>query len=388
MDEAHDLGFGKIFNKNGFIDKNKRAEIMIKHLNKVLEIAKKYGFKCKMWSDMFFRIANNGAYYFGENMPKEVIDKYPKEVALVYWDYYHLQEEFYDKMITAHRAFDRELAVASGLWTWARLSYDHGQTVERAEPCILSARRNRIKDFFFTMWGDDGAYCGFDTALAGIIWGADTAWGAGKRSAEELEKITAAWHAGSFKAVLTASEMNYQSPRRDNGVGCCSIWLWDDPVMGIGWRHLELDDGEIYRGFEAALTASAEQKIFPYAAAVSEFLLAKLHLRHNLLAAYAEKDAAALTAVMDNDIPLAVGSCRKLADEFRRQWVKNYKYSGMECCQHRFAGNIIRLEELACRIREFISGEAGSIPELEITADRRCSPVQEWHRDFAFSGVN
>ncbi len=50
MDEAHMLGRGKYLDKNGLKD---RFEIIIGHLNKVAQIAEKYGFKICMWGDMF-----------------------------------------------------------------------------------------------------------------------------------------------------------------------------------------------------------------------------------------------------------------------------------------------------------------------------------------------
>ena len=59
MDEAHNLGLGKYLDKNGY---SSRFEIMSKHLKRVLEIAEKYGYSCTMWSDMFFRLLNKGAY--------------------------------------------------------------------------------------------------------------------------------------------------------------------------------------------------------------------------------------------------------------------------------------------------------------------------------------
>ena len=88
MDEAHMVGLGKYLDKHGY---QNRFELLSRHLNKVLEIAKKYGFKPHMWSDMFFRLANNGGYYVNENfvMPQEVVDQIPDGVDLVYWDYYH-----------------------------------------------------------------------------------------------------------------------------------------------------------------------------------------------------------------------------------------------------------------------------------------------------------
>ena len=60
MDEAHMLGLGRYLDIHGFED---RVKILLNHLSKVSEIARKYGFTCHMWSDMFIRLVNNGEYY-------------------------------------------------------------------------------------------------------------------------------------------------------------------------------------------------------------------------------------------------------------------------------------------------------------------------------------
>ena len=78
MDEAFALGTGKYLKKHG---QESKFDILYKHLLKVIEIAKKYGFNPIMWSDMFLRACNDGEYY-PENpvMPKEIVSLIPKEV--------------------------------------------------------------------------------------------------------------------------------------------------------------------------------------------------------------------------------------------------------------------------------------------------------------------
>ena len=60
MDEAFMVGLGNYRTKHGICD---RYDLLVRHLNKVVEIAKKYNFHPIMWSDMFFRMSNNGEYY-------------------------------------------------------------------------------------------------------------------------------------------------------------------------------------------------------------------------------------------------------------------------------------------------------------------------------------
>ena len=72
MDETHTLGLGKFLDEHGY---ENRFSIFLRHLQKVAEIARKYGFTPHMWSDMFFRIATKGQYYVNKKLcfPEERI---------------------------------------------------------------------------------------------------------------------------------------------------------------------------------------------------------------------------------------------------------------------------------------------------------------------------
>ena len=103
MDEAHLIGLGKYLDAHGFTD---RYELLIRHLGKVAAIADKYGFTLHMWSDMFFRIGNRGKYYGKDLCISEGLsEKIPRNVELVYWDYYHTEKEDYEAMMSAHKSF-------------------------------------------------------------------------------------------------------------------------------------------------------------------------------------------------------------------------------------------------------------------------------------------
>ncbi|MBO4262615.1 MAG: beta-N-acetylhexosaminidase, partial [Clostridia bacterium] len=87
MDEAHMLGLGKHLDRHGY---ENRFDILKRHLGKVMDLAKKYGLKPVMWSDMFFRLGNHGAYYSAEpKLTEEAKKAVPEGVSLCYWDYYH-----------------------------------------------------------------------------------------------------------------------------------------------------------------------------------------------------------------------------------------------------------------------------------------------------------
>ena len=166
MDEAHMLGLGKYLEKHGI---ENRFEILNKHLSKVIEIAKKYHFKPIMWSDMFFRLGNHGEYY-PENpqIPQEVVDTTPKDVGLVYWDYYHDDKGFYDKMFAAHKRFKNEIWFAGGAWTWTGFASGNQKSLETMLPAMQSAKEQGIENIFLTIWGDNGKECSFYSVLPSL----------------------------------------------------------------------------------------------------------------------------------------------------------------------------------------------------------------------------
>lgn len=116
MDEAEMLGRGKYLNKNGYTEP---SVIMAEHLKKVLEICSKYGMHAMMWSDMFFKmLPNNLDYNVNAEIPKEIKDKVPEDVGLIYWDYYSRDKKIYDNMIMHHKKLSNRIGFAGGAWKW------------------------------------------------------------------------------------------------------------------------------------------------------------------------------------------------------------------------------------------------------------------------------
>ena len=73
MDEAHGVGLGQYLFKNGTTD---RHALLCRHLEKVVAICEKHGFRPIMWSDMFFRLGSktNEYYDLEADVPQHVID--------------------------------------------------------------------------------------------------------------------------------------------------------------------------------------------------------------------------------------------------------------------------------------------------------------------------
>jgi len=155
MDEAWMLGRGKFIDKYGYQNK---FDIMHDHLDKVIEICKKYDFHPMMWSDMFFGMVLNYAGESGE-LPSNIKELVPQGIDLCYWDYYHTKKEYFAKMLDYHLLLDNNIAFAGGAWRWLGFTPDNRYSLVEISASMEACIEKNINDYILTGWGDNGAEC-------------------------------------------------------------------------------------------------------------------------------------------------------------------------------------------------------------------------------------
>ena len=157
MDEAHLVGLGRYLILNGVVD---RSLLMCQHLERVLDIADKYGFHCQMWSDMFFKLMSaDGQYDRDVEIPEETrvyLDRLKDRVTLVYWDYYQDSEEKYNRNFRNHHKISHDLAFAGGAWKWIGFTPNNHFSRLIGVEANKACRANDIKEVIVTGWGDNG----------------------------------------------------------------------------------------------------------------------------------------------------------------------------------------------------------------------------------------
>ena len=374
MDETHDLGRGRFMDKFGY---ERGFDIFNRHLSKVCDICKANDLKPIIWSDMYFRMGNKTQNYYDPAtvIPDDVKAKIPVEATLCYWDYYHRNEEFYIDWIRRHRELGSEPVVGSGVWTWACMWYDHEQTVATVTPCLNACRKENVKEVFFTMWGDNGGYCEYDSSLVGLAWAATLAYG-GDGSNAETAPLFEAVCGGSYRDQLTASGIMYSMVKNKDIVRLLTpLIIWDDPMLGIVWNEYKFFDKDIWQHISGRMTdiyqqlapsaGNIEAGDIDYARSICDFIVKKIALREVLLKAYQEKDTVSLDEIVKVKIPETIAALDTMTTLFRRQWLRRNKPFGLEVMQIRFAGQSARLKETALRITELQDGKINSIPEIE-----------------------
>ncbi|MEW6751107.1 MAG: family 20 glycosylhydrolase [Candidatus Latescibacterota bacterium] len=364
MDETHDLGRGRFLDlfghEGGFA-------IFNRHLARVKALCDERGLRPMIWSDMYFRLGSRtGDYYDRDSViPPDVVEKIPPGVQLVYWDYYHPDESFYLDWIERHRLLGSEPVMGSGVWTWGKFWHDRFLTEANAGACLQACRQAGLREVFFALWGDDGAYCDFDSAFGGLGWAAEKAY-AGTVDAARL--------AGRFQAVFAADYRAVELACGLNRILEPAPVLWDDPLLAQYLQHVRARDPEAlsraraeYESLAAALDPHAAQEgagCIAHARLVCRVLSRKVDLAERLFQAYTSDEGDGLRAVRQ-EIPGMRQALRELADSLRAVWLAHNKPFGLEVLQIRLGGLRARYEELEQRLQEYLEEKVESIAELE-----------------------
>src|SRR5699024_3345838 len=156
MDEAYNLGRGSYLTEFGLKDK---ADIMLEYLDHLLEICEEYDVKPTIWDDMFF---SNYSNIEGEDN-----FEIPKQIDLMYWDYYNLSEDHYLERINMRREIAEEVIFAGGAWRWTGYTPHHLKTLHSSIAAIKACKALDVDKVIATAWGDDGSEAPFSVVLFG-----------------------------------------------------------------------------------------------------------------------------------------------------------------------------------------------------------------------------
>ena len=366
MDEAHMVGLGKYLDKHGYTD---RFKLLIRHLNKVAEIARKYGFKPHMWSDMFFRLASKGEYYEpNANISQEIKDSVPKDVALTYWDYYHDDTEFYNAMLEKHFEFDREVWFAGGAYSWnGGFTPMNAFSLKVMKPAMASVRQKGIENVLITMWGDNGRECSFFSLLPALY--AIKQYADGNTDEESIKDGFYRLFGVSYDDFILLdipNKLDIGELTMSNPSKCL---LYSDPFMGIMDKTLETVPHIPYGDYAKTLRETGERaKEFSYLFDVQSNLCNVLAIKAELgiktRNAYANGNKTALKALIKeyNELPERL---ERFHESFYSLWHEDNKPQGWEIQDARLGGLIQRIKTCAKRLQEYVDGKLTAIDELE-----------------------
>ena len=368
MDEAHYVGLGKFLDKNGFGD---RYELLLSHLARVCDIAKKYGYEALMWNDMFFRLAQNGDYRTDKylNFPPEITEKIPENCKMVYWDYYAEKEEVYRAMMESSQKLSDSVWFAGGAWCWGGFTPHNKLSIRRNKIALPVCIEKGVKNVLLTMWGDDGGECPPFAVLPALMNAAASAEG---MSEEEMKAKFLEITGVSYDNALSLDTANYIYG--DNfGVGSSNYSknrLYNDIFLGITDKNNEHPVNTEIFAEKAALLRNAQAEagklsyLFDTQAALCEALAVKFDLGERTRDAYSRGDKEALLALAQNDYTEFLEKLEIFYEAFRNQWNEINKPYGFETHDARLGGLMLRTKNCRRRLLDYCNGAIDSIPEL------------------------
>ena len=365
MDEAHMLGLGKYLDRNGY---RNRFDILSEHLAKVIEIAKKYDLTPIMWSDMFFRLANHGAYHSSEDIiTDEIVAKCPAGVELVYWDYYHDDKAFYDNMIAQHKKFGTPTWFAGGAWSWNGFAPFNQWSIGSMTPAMQSCAENGIENIFITMWGDNGKECSYYSLLPALF--ASRMAYEGFTDEEAIKKRFNEATGEDYDRMMSLDLPNRVAPDNVHRTNVSKVMLYNDPLCGTFDLAVNRDAPADYRAHAKTLYENAKGSKYAYIfegeAALCELLSVKYDLGLRAREAYKNGDKAALGAIV-KDFEKASELLEVFYQKFKALWMKENKPFGFEIQDIRLGGLKQRLITAKEKITAYINGEIDTIEEYDV----------------------
>ena len=383
MDEAHKLGLGKYLDKHGY---ERRDVIFCKHLKRVNEICEKYGFRPMIWSDMFFRLACNDQYYPKEEVvfDKLIVDMVPENMDLVYWDYYHEEQELYDQYIRMHKQFRNPIVFAGGAWRWLGHAPALVKSLYQSRLALQACIEQGVKEVFITAWGDNGNESSYMCILPVMQQYAEFCY-QGDVSDEELANRMEVCTGESFADMLLMDLANNVDDTHwtCSGSNPAKYLLYMDILGGIAERHTMPDYPEKYEKNAKILEDAAKRSknlsyMYENLANVCSVLAIKSRVGVDAQAAYLSGDKEKLREIAETVLPELIRRMEKLHRSTFTQWMKECKINGYEVLDLRIGGLESRARTAAERIQMYLDGRLERLEELEekrLTMD--CRPNDE-----------
>ncbi len=399
MDEADLLGLGQYLRNNGF---EERYGIMTKHLQMVSQICAEEGLEMMLWSDMFFRLKSpDGEYYdLPEDTDFDLSKPLPKDLTLVYWDYYHHDKGMYDKNIRLHRKLTDKIRFAGGGWTWNGIAPNYSKAEKTLREGLASCRDQSIDKVMCTFWFDNGTETPVRTAFYSALYFAELCYSE-EMDTEQLDRwlmqltgyTSDAYHlldAFDNTPGVKKDNENADNPSKYLLYQDVLTGLFDGQIAGLGldmgqyYKKLakRLEDllnekSKCYMDIENKYSMDIENKysmdienkvpmdaVFRYYNMLAEILSQKAMSGIEIRKAYRAGDRETLVLLADR-IQRLLPMVSRLKAMREELWFSECRPFGFEVLDIRIGGVMVRLESAEKRLRNYLEGKADILEELE-----------------------
>ena len=366
LDESIEMGLNRHIFLYGYQD---RTEMFVRHLIKVKDICKKYGFDSMIWSDMLFRLNNQKQeYYGGYSLTKKMLDILPKDVQLVYWDYYHKDTKDYLKMLKFHKETGNKIAFASGAWRWVGFAPSIKNSIEYTKSALEACVLENIKDTFVSAWGDDGNECSFFTVIPTLA--TSSVMNYGDYNPHSVNSLVKAISGDETEDFVLLDLPNFVGKSDFSPFYNPSKYLFYQDIM-LGMFDLQIDDSYPKLFSNYALTLSRKAKtsnkynyIYDNLSKLCYVLETKTYISSKLRLSYQLKDYKVLKDLLGS-FDLLLTRLDSFHDSLEKQWMLECRPFGYEVLDGRLGFLKNRIISAKNRLTKFLNGSIDKVEELE-----------------------
>lgn len=379
MDEAAHVGRGNYLAKAEYTP---RKAIILKHLERVLEIAEKYSYKTIIWDDMFF----NGD-------PKNEGLKLPDNTSFMYWDYYSNEEEHYTENLKRRKEKTKHIMFATGAWRWIGYTPHHSKTLKTVDASLSACKKEDIREAIITAWADDGCESPVSTLLLGAAYFAEHAYSATVNT-EEFKLRLFLSSGTQYDDFMLQEQLDILPFMQEqaNIANISKYTFYEDPLCSLFTKHVDtgaLILPDYYRRLSEEFSKSAlrQQKegigrlTAEFYCAYARVLEHKARLAKDLYEAYQAGDRIALKQIQERDLEALPELIAEMRTRRKRVWEYCNKASGFEVLDMRFGSLIQRVKTCTETIDRYCKGELEVIEQLDEKRLPAVSDDNEWIND-------
>ena len=363
MDEAWNLGLGQYLKKYGFHEKQ---ELLLYHLERVIEIAKKYNYACEMWADMFFLMVQGSDFVNSGVVPKGIKELIPEGVNLIHWMYEKQPEGVFERQLCDVKSLSDNVSFAGSARKEFGLAPYNRYSIELMEEQMQVCREQDIDRYIVTLWSNSGAFTSIFSVLPAVYAACELAKG---KTAAEIDKAKFKEIVGlDYDSFMLLDHMNDPFYKYMDTVNNRSFWgLFMDMLIpsydslipeGINEAYAEL--AERY----AAIDAGKFQPIFNNYINLSKILSIKMELSLKIRKAYKENDVEHLSQYAKSDIAQMVSLLEHYLKQYEEYWFGENMAYGIEVHHLYIGGLIARWKSVEDRLLNYVANGV-KIEELE-----------------------
>lgn len=358
MDEVTLLGRTRFLDEFGYVDKK---ELLIEHLYKVREIAKKYNFDISIWSDVFFTSTSIHAY---NDVKIDSTLKVPDDVTLYFWKYEHLSSEEYDKIFAAHKQIAKNIAYAGGAWKWLGFAPNNTYSLKHLKNSMEASIRNEIKEYVVTGWGDNGGETSSFAILPSLYFAGNLNSNF-QNNDDEFKLLTNL----TFDEFMKVDELNL-APEVDLSIHLNSynrMFLFGDLLMGTYDQFIKKEQVLIYHKLKTVYKKMMNTKfgyIFKEYYELANVLETKCLIVNSLRNNYLNRDFDGLKENV-TEMKRLLRQLNLFIQSFKEAWDIESKPQGFDVQDLRLGGLKERIKHTIEKVEKILNGTIDKIEELD-----------------------